>query len=152
LETGPDIADPLVQVGEGARVVDHDVGDGQPLFPGGLGRHPGPRVLGGHAAVPGQPLDLQLRRHVHDDNKVKPGIPGPSALGKQRDVMHDHRRAAGGRLFFRSGHVLVYQGMNDRVQPTARFLIGEDHLAELRPVKRAVGQQDTCTERGRHPR
>ena len=64
-----------VQVGEaGSRVVDHDVGHGEPPFPGGLRGHPRPRLLRGHAA-PGEALHLDLRWDVHDDDQVE--LAGP---------------------------------------------------------------------------
>src|ERR1700727_1100124 len=54
----PQGGDLLAEVGERARVVHHEVGDGQPAGPAGLRVHPGPGLIRRHAAQPGQPVLL----------------------------------------------------------------------------------------------
>src|ERR1700722_16869699 len=49
----PDLGDAAVQVFQGAGVVDHDVGDGQPLLAAGLGGHPGAGLVLRPAPAPG---------------------------------------------------------------------------------------------------
>src|ERR1700733_6032589 len=113
LEGGPDVRDAAVQVFQGAGVVDHDVGYRQALVAGRLGGHSRAGLVCGHAPG-GQALDLDL----------------------WGDVQHDDRAIAGslnGGLF-RGEHVVVDEGVDDRVELAAGRVVGEDDLRELRPV------------------
>src|SRR6516165_9515160 len=70
-EVGPDLGDAAVQVGQRSGVVDHQVSYGQALLAAGLRRHAGPGLIGRHAALPDQPLELELGRDVHHDDQVE---------------------------------------------------------------------------------
>src|ERR1700684_376921 len=63
-QAGPYFGDPAVEVVERARVVDHDVGDRQPLLPARLRGHAVPRLGRGHAAAGDEPGELHVGRHV----------------------------------------------------------------------------------------
>ena len=66
-QVSPDPGCPAVEVFAGAGVVDHDVRDGQALFAGGLGGHPGAGLVLRQAPAR-QPGNLDLGRHVDDDD------------------------------------------------------------------------------------
>ena len=85
-EIGPDLADPAVQVVQRPGVVDHDVGDRQPLLRGSPGRPSGPGACSRHAAQPDQPGEPHLGRHVHHDHHVVAGRRGspPAAARRAR--------------------------------------------------------------------
>src|ERR1700722_6883336 len=91
LQVGPDLADPAVEVVEGTRVVDHDVGQRKTLLPAGLGGHPGPGLIRGHAPLADQPLDLHVSGHVHHDNEVEAAL--APAFRQQRHVVNQDRSA-----------------------------------------------------------
>jgi hypothetical protein len=106
------------------------------MLPAGLGRHPGPGLLRGHATQPDQALDLQFRWHIHYDHHVETCL--ATALGQQGHVMHDDRprrrrgvhRGPFGRL-----HPLADQRVDDRVELGAQPRIAEHDLAEPLPVQ-----------------
>jgi len=151
-EVGPDGGDAAVQVGQGAGVVDHQVGHGQALLPAGLRRYAGSRLLGRHAALADQPLELDLRWHIHHDDQAE--VAGPPVFGQQRHVVHDDEVAAGrvhGGLLG-GPHPLSDQGVDDGVQRGARGGIGEHDRAEPVPVQGAVRAEHPGAEGLGHSR
>jgi hypothetical protein len=142
--------DTPVQVGRRPRVVDHDVGDRQPLLACRLGGHPGACLILGKPA-PGEPLDLKLGGHVHHDDDVEVGRALP--LGEQRYVVHHDRvlAAVAYRGLFLRQDVPQDQRVRDGVEPEPCGLVGEHDSGQLRPVKRPVIAQHTRPEGLRDP-
>jgi DNA-binding SARP family transcriptional activator/pimeloyl-ACP methyl ester carboxylesterase len=152
-QVGPDFGDAAVQVVQGAGVVDHDIGNRQPLLPAGLGRHPGPGLIRRHAAQADQPLELQFRRYVHHDHHVETGP--AAALGQQGHVVHDDGAGWLGGLhggLFGRLHPLADQGVHDLVELGPQPRIAEHDLPQPFPVQRAVRPEHLLAEHLGDPR
>jgi len=145
-EVGPDLGDAAVEVLQGAGIVDHQVGHGKALFTAGLGGYPGPGLIGRHATLSDQPLELELGWHVHHDDQVEAA--DPPVLGQQRHVVHDDHVAAGRRHRVPLGglHPLPDQGVDDAVQHGARGGITEHDRAEPLAVQGAVRAEHAGAE------
>jgi hypothetical protein len=73
---------------------------------------------------------------------------GQPALDEQRDVVHQHRRAAALGLLGQLAGPLPDPRVDDRVQPPPRVVVAEDGGPERRAVEGAVGLHDAGAEGG----
>src|SRR5580704_10605418 len=138
----PQFAGLAVELGQRARIVHHDVGDGQPLLTASLRRDPRLGLLAAHAAKPDQPVELRPWRHVaHDDQVVGAR---QAVLGDERHVVHDDRAWPGAVL--QLAHASADARVDDRVEDGELLLIGEDDVPESDAIQRPVRAEHVRAE------
>ncbi len=136
-----DLGGELVTV---AGVVDHEVGDLEPLLPGYLGGLASPSVVGIHPPIGDDPLDRQLGRTIDNDSGGGP-VACLAAFRHERDVEHHHAVGLSQRRHPLADHRAdVREGEPLQILPGVRVV--EDELGERGTIEGAVVPNDVGAE------
>lgn len=134
------------EVGEGAAVVDDDVGVHQAFVPVGLTADTGPGIAFGETAVLDEAAHRDFRIEVDDDEPIEVVAAG---FDQERDV-EEHDLIRFGQLVQSPLDLGPDDGMDDGVQAGELVDVTEDPGGEPTTVEFPVGKEDVVTELGDH--